>query len=73
MAVNADTRYTNDPTRNVSSGNKDTRTTHDPTIAQGAPPPETPSITSWRMMRGIGQACFLLFLTIVDRFLKDRV
>ena len=33
----------------------------------------TPSITSWRMMRGIGQACFLLFLTIVDRFLKDRV
>ena len=34
MAANADTRYTNDPTRNASSGQKDTRTTHDPASAQ---------------------------------------
>ena len=30
----------------------------------------TPSITSWRAMRGIGQACFLLFFNIIDKIQK---
>lgn len=44
----ADTRYTNDPTRNAGA-----KTTHDPTVAQGGEPPPPPPPPK-RVIKGHG-------------------